>query len=321
MENVAAYAGLAVLAGAAVWFSTRLFLKYPQRFLLFYVNALGFSYAFGIIDIIGRFLAMDVLAKHKLAPDVASAVAFVFRLLAWPCLVLAVYFFIRTFLEIRGRRFPVALQVLFFLVQAAALTCYFLTADEARLASPVLGLPLFDFIMLLFTVVNRGGIFVLALWAALKPASGSDPERSRGLRAFAGFYAAAYAVYGAAALFMKSRGFLCYTYPALEFVMHVPPLVFLAAFARGYYRRHPLEPVREGALAGFFARHQISMREQEVIRLLLEGKSGRDMASELYVSLKTVKTHVSNIYRKLGIKSRWQLITAVRNHESDYREF
>ncbi|MBN2206854.1 MAG: helix-turn-helix transcriptional regulator [Candidatus Aminicenantes bacterium] len=321
MDNLAAFAGLAAVAGASVWGATRLFLKYPQRMLLFYVNALGFAYAFGVLDVIGRFLSMELLAKHKPSPEIAASVALVFRLLAWPCLVLAVYFFIRMILEIRGRRFPVLLQVLFFLAEAAALAGYFLTADKTRLASPVPGLPLFELILLVFTVVNRGAVFALFLWATLGPAPGNDPDRTRGLRVFTGLYAAAYVVYGVSALFMKSRGFLCYTYPVLEFFMHVPPLLYLWIFLRGYYRRHPLEPVREGALAGFFARHQISMREQEIVRLLLEGKSGRDMAGELFVSVKTVKTHVSNIYRKLGVKSRWQLIATVRNCESDYREY
>jgi DNA-binding CsgD family transcriptional regulator len=321
MDNLAAYGGLAVVAGAAVWGATRLFLKYPQRMLLFYVNALGFSYAFGVIDIVGRFLSLELLAGHKPSSAVVAAVALVFRILAWPCLVLAVYFFIRMILEIRGRRFPVPLQVLFFLLQAAALAGYFLTADKTRLASPVPDLPLFDFIMLLFTIVNRGTVFALCLRATLKPGPGNDRDRKRGLRVFTGLYAAAYVVYGAAALFMKSRGFLSYTYPILEFFIHVPPLLYLWAYLSVDRRRHPLEPVREGALAGFFAGHQASYREQEIIRFLLEGKSVRDMALELDIPRESVKAHVSSIYRKLGIKSRWQLIAALRDYEGRYKEY
>lgn len=45
------------------------------------------------------------------------------------------------------------------------------------------------------------------------------------------------------------------------------------------------------------------------------------MAEELFVSLKTIKTHLSNIYRKLGVKSRWQLITLIRNSQEHYQEF
>ncbi len=321
MESIPSYLGLAVVAGVMIWLANRLFLKFPQRMLLFFVNALAFSYAFGIVDIVGRFLALQLLARLGPSPAVTATVAFVFRLLAFPCLVLSWYFFIRMIFEIRGRKFSLPLQAAFFILQAGALAAYFLKADDALLLSPVKGLPLYDLIMLVFNVVNRGAIFVLFVWATFAPNGRNDLERRRGLKAFTGIYAAACLVYGIAALFMKSRGFLCYTYPVLEFFMHVPPLLYLWAFLRSYYARHPLEPVREGALAGFFARHQISSREQEIIRLLLEGKSGRDMAEELYVSLKTVKAHISNIYRKLGVKSRWQLITLIRNSQEHYQEF
>jgi len=321
MENMPGYLGLAAVAAVMIWASNRLFLKYPQRMLLFFANALAFGYAFGVVDIVGRFLALEVLGRLSPPPAVPAAVSFVFRLLAWPCLVLSWYFFIRMILDIRARTFPVLGQVAFFIAQAAALVAYFLTAGNALLKSPVSGLPLYDLIMLVFGVINRGAVFALLVWATLAHAEDNDPERRRGLKIFTGLYAAAYLLYGIAALFMKSRGFLCYTYPVLEFFMHVPPLAYLWFFLRSYYGRHPLQPAREGVLVQFFARHQISSREQEVVRLLLEGKSGRDMARELFVSVKTIKTHVSNVYRKLGIKSRWQLMALIQNSQDRYREF
>lgn len=47
-------------------------------------------------------------------------------------------------------------------------------------------------------------------------------------------------------------------------------------------------------------------RETEVLRLLAHGKANKQIASALYVEEKTVKAHVSNILRKLGVKSRTQ---------------
>lgn len=45
---------------------------------------------------------------------------------------------------------------------------------------------------------------------------------------------------------------------------------------------------------------ELSLRETEVLALLREGKSRADMAAHLFVSVNTVKTHLSSIYRKLG---------------------
>jgi LuxR family maltose regulon positive regulatory protein len=48
----------------------------------------------------------------------------------------------------------------------------------------------------------------------------------------------------------------------------------------------------------------LSERELEVLRLLATGQSGPKIAEQLYVSVNTIKTHIRNIYGKLGVNSR-----------------
>lgn len=52
----------------------------------------------------------------------------------------------------------------------------------------------------------------------------------------------------------------------------------------------------------------LSSREYEVLQLLSGGFSNADIAGKLYLSLSTVKTHVSNLYFKMDVKSRTQAI-------------
>ena len=47
-------------------------------------------------------------------------------------------------------------------------------------------------------------------------------------------------------------------------------------------------------------------RESDVLRLLAQGKANKEIAAELIIGEKTVKTHVSNILSKLGVSSRTQ---------------
>lgn len=47
-------------------------------------------------------------------------------------------------------------------------------------------------------------------------------------------------------------------------------------------------------------------REKEILGLLLKGKSNKEIADLMYVSIETVKTHLQNIYRKLGVKNRME---------------
>jgi DNA-binding NarL/FixJ family response regulator len=52
----------------------------------------------------------------------------------------------------------------------------------------------------------------------------------------------------------------------------------------------------------------LSRREQQIIDKILEGSPNKIIASELFISERTVKFHCSNIYRKLQIDNRATLI-------------
>ena len=56
----------------------------------------------------------------------------------------------------------------------------------------------------------------------------------------------------------------------------------------------------------------LSAREFEVLQLLEEGLSNKQVAARLFVSLNTVKTHVKNIYAKLNAERRTQALAEAR---------
>ncbi|MBL4997779.1 LuxR family transcriptional regulator [Enterococcus xinjiangensis] len=51
---------------------------------------------------------------------------------------------------------------------------------------------------------------------------------------------------------------------------------------------------------------ELTNRENEILMLISEGKSNQEIADELFITLKTVKTHVSNILAKLEVEDRTQ---------------
>ena len=59
-------------------------------------------------------------------------------------------------------------------------------------------------------------------------------------------------------------------------------------------------------------KYGISDREAEIIDLLIEGLSNQQIAKQLYISPNTVKTHIKNIYAKVGVNNRLQLFSLLK---------
>ncbi len=62
----------------------------------------------------------------------------------------------------------------------------------------------------------------------------------------------------------------------------------------------------------------ISPREYEVLQLMAAGLSNQEIAGRLFISLNTVKTHISNIYLKLDVKRRTQAIQKMKELYADF---
>jgi DNA-binding NarL/FixJ family response regulator len=52
---------------------------------------------------------------------------------------------------------------------------------------------------------------------------------------------------------------------------------------------------------------RLSQREREVLRLIARGYAYKEVARELFISVKTVETHVSSVLRKLQLSNRHEL--------------
>lgn len=65
------------------------------------------------------------------------------------------------------------------------------------------------------------------------------------------------------------------------------------------------------SLESLSLKYNISKREQEIIHLVIRGKSNREIEDELFISYNTVKNHMYNIYKKTGVKNRLELVKLV----------
>jgi DNA-binding NarL/FixJ family response regulator len=68
-----------------------------------------------------------------------------------------------------------------------------------------------------------------------------------------------------------------------------------------------LPPAEDGAAA---ALSELTERELEILKLLASGLSNAELGTRLYLSEPTIKTHLSSVFRKLGVRDRVQAVIA-----------
>src|SRR5690625_283522 len=117
-------------------------------------------------------------------------------------------------------------------------------------------------------------------------------------------------------------------YPALEagatsYVLKTSKASDLANAIRNTYGEDPvLEPEVTGKLMNKMRTSKeqplhdmLTEREKEVLLLMADGRSNQEIADELFISLKTVKVHVSNILGKLEVQDRTQAVIYAFKHD------
>ena len=99
-----------------------------------------------------------------------------------------------------------------------------------------------------------------------------------------------------------------------DFLFSSIPYALYGVFLINYFLRYSLPMMGTDELTeAFLSKYGITDREREIILKVMQGKSNADIARELFISLATVKTHLHNIYTKMGVDSRFDLLARVRS--------
>ena len=90
------------------------------------------------------------------------------------------------------------------------------------------------------------------------------------------------------------------------------PLVYVGRLARSFESDAEVSGGRASTTGPGLVEH-LSQREREVLQLLAAGRPNREIAGELYVTLDTVKKHVTHILEKLGATNRTEAVSRARS--------
>ena len=109
-----------------------------------------------------------------------------------------------------------------------------------------------------------------------------------------------------------ARGYLVKDAADVELVLAIRQVAAGEEYVHPRLGAALLSPSTAGHLVG--PGGELSERELEVLRLVALGNTNAEIATELYVSVRTVETHRAHVQQKLGIKARAELVRYAREN-------
>jgi DNA-binding CsgD family transcriptional regulator len=166
-------------------------------------------------------------------------------------------------------------------------------------------------------VVTLCAAAIVVAWCVLASQKRAplEPNRQKAVQVFAYLMLSGYVPFAVSYFLPDPLSQLVST--AVKLWLNIVPILWLQRYFLPHYVR--LSSNDESAVLDNLVReYNISKREREIMELILEGKSNKEIEGQLFISFNTVKNHIYNLYQKLGVNSRSQLMHLVMtsNHAS-----
>jgi DNA-binding CsgD family transcriptional regulator len=281
-----------------------------------------FITAFGIYGLIGQIIARKILEQRGASYQTVETIGHFFALLGLPFLILAWFMFLRLCWEISGEALSRRILLIYFLLLVVVFLVYGTVILLANLS---------PFSNRQYALMSADQAYSYAAIAAvvlavglsrlfLRAKDGDDPVQRRTVLRFGLIWLFAYILYLALFLHSRQLGTSSVVSIIAFFAANLLPLLYWRAHLRKYAVVSPLRAASAQDLSRFLADFKISKREEEVIHELCAGKSNKEIAQALFISLQTVKDHIYRVYQKTEVRNRVQLINLVLSYRKDERE-
>lgn len=278
--------------------------RFPQHRLGGLWMFLIFFNALAVVVFLGAY------GQSNLTPDQLAGFSFWYKFVEWPVatvLVLGVHISLYVFIfRRRDRGLPPWLVPVAGVFAAAALAWYFLA-----LGIPALEPPRPDNTFWL-ALVWPPGLFdiVWLVWLLAGSRKAADPGRRKVDAAFAWLFLARYPVHLALSVCTPAGAeiWALALSKLLGLYTNLAPLIWLKAYFLPWAGGLGKVLGERFDLAAIGRARGLSAREMEILELMIDGKSYKEIESSLHISIHTVKSHVYSLYRKMDVTSRHQLI-------------
>lgn len=154
----------------------------------------------------------------------------------------------------------------------------------------------------LFTVV----VIISVIYLLFFKGAVKNTDKSKTVNVFASFYLIAF-IFPYIDLIFSINEFN-YLFSLLFLFINIFPIIWIRKYYLKYYLLDNTIDEHKLVFNSLAKQYKISKRESEIMALILQGKSNKEIEDILFISFHTVKNHIYNLFQKFGLNSRAQLI-------------
>ncbi|MFC2165855.1 LuxR C-terminal-related transcriptional regulator [Acidobacteriota bacterium] len=306
-ESLLLYIVSLVVVVISCWLALDLVKTFRLYFLTSYLGFLVAINGVGLLNLVVSDLAPALLTN--ISPLEMETIYMLFGLVGFPLIAIAYYFYLSFITGILDEGISshvrIAYIILWILLFGGLLIRiqYALKEKDSKLLQI-----LNNTSGLIIILIPVGALFFLML----QTVRGSRAEGKRGIVILALVSLLCFVLFFAGFLFSQAGSSNRWAVPFCLLVASIAPILVLRNVLTRYGRPIRLEAFQDTRMQQFRDKYQLSVREGEILDLLLKGKSNKDIEKELFISHHTVRNHVYNIYQKLNVSSRLQLMNLIR---------
>jgi DNA-binding NarL/FixJ family response regulator len=290
------------LYGIAILINMRREIKSDFVNSLFYYHLLIFL--FGIYGILGGAFIREILLKFGTEIKIIELVAQFIPFIGIPFLIAAWFIFIKLAADLASVKMPQWITITYFTVCTFGflLDGYLINNLALNLQAQYESMRQLIRIGFYSTdiIINLGVTFFLILRStSVKSANERTFMVRFGLLGF--FISAMKGISLHFAMFSIIAGYYF-------LVVYFSGNLLLILLSKVYYSKQKQFSVARIDVNELYTKLKITQREKEIIEHICLGKTNREIAEELFITLQTVKDHTYNIFRKVNVTNRVQLV-------------
>ncbi len=297
----------------------KLYQKYQFKFLSYYLYLIAMSDLYGFINYNGKSLLNNFFAKNV---DILFGNQ-VITIVAVPLIMMTYYFLLLFLTEIRGGNLPITIKRIYWFFQIAIFISYILLVMQLLKTGKV------DPILIYFKLISFSEVVVVSsiyLINAYLTKNLNNRIKKSFIRIFISIdllsFLGVVLFSDFLTLPLYKSAFVYYTLnSAIYLFSNFVSIGIVTFYVKKYRHIFEIKTTIVSQVRFLTDQYNITNREMEIIQLLIEGKTNNEISETLFISHKTVKNILTNIYKKTAARNRVELTNFFRNsHKKNQNE-